>query len=217
MYRAIALWAAATCLTSCSGDSGCGRAIDSYIVRAYSATSLQLDYQPVEEGTGAFESYFVAEPVTPDTQVAWQNYRIQLDIDTSVVNSGASGWTLSLFPTAYACSPVANYATEQRVASFSITSSRDLNQQHPAGSELNSLFAAVAYEDIYSRLNYFDQPDADFPALATLEDYESASAPAPRRLVLRLLEMPQPGEHQFSVEVQLEDGSLLEAQARVNF
>ncbi len=128
------------------------------------------------------------KPAVAGTAIAWRRFAVSLKADVQTYYVQVPHF--SLFASAYACSPSLGQA-RQTLSKMSITSAQDFNAQHPAGSELSSLFGVL---------------DLPFNSVADLP----ASFPAPQLLTIFPQEQPMEGVHNFLVTITLDDGRKFE-------
>lgn len=128
------------------------------------------------------------KPAAPGTEIPWQRLALSLKADVQTYYVQAPHF--SLFASAHACSPSLGQA-RQTLSKISITSTQDFNAQHPAGSELASVFSLL---------------DLPFNSVADLP----ANFPAPQTLTIFLRDQPDSGIHSFLVTITLNDGRKFE-------
>lgn len=169
-------------LSACGGNSStddCKSSPREYSVTQYQGSSLEYP-TPLNQAT----TTTIHTPIATNAVVPWQQFAIKLtaDVQTYYVQLP----TISLFTTANACSPSPGNA-RQNLSKISITSSRDFNAQHPAGTELASVFTAL------------------YQPFSSLVDIPVDSLHAPRELVIFLREAPNEGTQNFQVTITLSD------------
>lgn len=154
-----------------------------YLVNNYRVSMVQY--------TAAIDSqseYKIPTAIATGAEVDWNKFSIEAkaNFQTYTVNNKEFP-SFTLFNQVQACSPNPGTA-KQKITGISITSSYDFNEKYSAGSELSSIFATV---------NFPYTPVADLFISAT---------PAPKELKLYLLEKPLGIQHNFSIELTLDDG-----------
>lgn len=128
------------------------------------------------------------KPAIAGTEIPWRRFALSLKADVQTYSVQAP--RISLFASAYACSPPMDQA-RQMLSKISITSVQNFNSHYPAGSELATLFIVL---------------DSPFSSVADLP----VGFPAPQVLTIFLKEQPAEGVHNFLVTINLNDGRKFE-------
>ena len=161
------------------GGDDCDPVAKEYSVMQYQGQTLEYTSE-LRKGMADLSN----KPVSANSQVEWRKMAIHLKADAQFYNVQIP--TISLFPTANACSPSLGNA-RQTLTSISITSADDFNNQYPAGSELAGLFTALD------------------SAFVSLTDMNGVGLHAPLDLKVFLREAPSEGVHNFHVTLKLSD------------
>jgi hypothetical protein len=173
-------------LAACGGNSGDD--CDPPPAKEYSITQYQgktLEYTNNLMHAMADPSN---KPAFAGTEIPWRRFALSFKADIQTYSVQVP--RISLFASAYACSPAMDHA-RQMLNKISITSAQDFNSQYPAGTELASLFSVL---------------DLPFASVADLP----AGFPAPKTLTIFLKEQPAEGVHNFLVTINLNDGRKFE-------
>lgn len=174
-------------LSSCGGNpnhiDSCGGSTSQweYLITGYNASLVRYE-KPIELGVTQ-----TPKPLADNQFSEWSTFSIELKAAYQRYQANASpSLQFSLFAQAMACSPV--LAGKQKVNKISIISAGDFNRQHPAGSELISLFESI------------DHPNINLNSLLL-------NSQAPLQLRLKLLAIPETPVHTFDIQITLNDGT----------
>lgn len=196
--RVLSLVALYIFISGCKGDS-CNPERQNYQVENYSAQSIEL--VDADEFGYVRPDYNVPEI---NSDLSWSDYGIYL---SGVIHyyTAANESTkkhkkqLQIFPSAHACSP-APPQTEQIITSFVIVSDGDFSELHPAGTDISEFFQPVYMG--FPRQGNFE----------TLSEYAASNPAPPEQIFLVLLQQPEFERHNFTISIDLNDGTSLEMQ-----
>jgi len=188
-------------ISSCSFDQ-CGDAGNPQYDITTMTAKLTISTQPFDN-FGLFRFSTLELPLGQSTNI--DQFVLELSATTGPAFSSNDPppkpmFSLSLIPTANACSPIEPF-TNEKIASITITSSNDFSNEYPSGTDLAPLFLVIS-NDLY----LFNRSTGE-KLPYSLDEYLALNPPAGKLLQLSLsLSPPINKTHQFNIEYSHENG-----------
>lgn len=167
--------------------------------------NLLVDPNTYQTPTYVFAAdYEEGQPVPFESVV----FSLSATIEYLYSNSKSRGFfQFSLFPRAYACSPIPPSAIEN-LEEVSITSSVDFTDDYPAGASLNAFFDIVYMNSVWNHYELVSTDDGIVASYYSVADYMAQEdVQASSGIQLRLNSEPQNlSEHVFFINISLDSG-----------
>ena len=188
-------------LCSCDGyrTDGCEGArpyISNYTIEGYSGVFLSYERksgEDVEQITTYNEGDLIESTsfaIKLESEAHWENRNSR--------KAGEYLFSVSLFQSAYACSPAEYYIPNQRITNLSIVSTGSFGAKYPSGANLVELFDQSSNHPSVYQVNRYVEGELSSEEIPMLNS------------IFRLNAIPEDEQHIFTLAIELDDGAYFE-------